>query len=205
MSLRDEIPSGRTSVTDCDGWREFCHYASRYLDVLRDGCPTLEYIVDGYSYAEKRYKDIAVDIEQIFGPWHQWDIVEVGGGYGGQARVMKDKYPCSYSILDLPEPLELQRAFLLAHGQGLAESLPRTPDLFISNYALSEGTREMQDEYIPIAASSRRGYVIWNGWTHDTYTKEEFSSFIPGSFWIEEIPHPHAHPENKCLLWSESA
>ncbi len=196
----DHIPVGRTSITDRDDWREFCLQAAGNLSMLNDDDLLVMYVVDGIDYATRRYKRIAERLRRMFGSWKGWRVVEVGGGYGGQAKVMFDRYPFTYSSIDLPEPLVLQHAFLATYGYSISPvELPA--DLFISNYAISECRRREQRKYMRIAAQCERGYITWNGWTHNTYTRDELAAFIPGSEWVEELAHPHAHPLNGCLVW----
>lgn len=199
MTYLEVIPAGRTSITDRDDWRRFCRRATADLTLIRDGEPVLERTIEGVSYAEARYERIASRLQRLFGSWAGWHIVEVGGGYGGQARVLLDRHPCTYWIHDLPEPAELQHAYLAAHGHHLADL--GAGDLFLSNYAISEGSRDMQEAFLRVAAECPRGYITWNGWTHDAYTRREFAAQIPGSKWIRELSHPHANPRNGCLVW----
>ncbi len=199
----DIIPMGRTSITDKDDWRTFCQNAAADLTMIRDGDGILERTIEGISYATRRYERIADRLEGMFGSWEGWRILEVGGGYGGQAKIMLDRHPCDYSIIDLPEPASLQHAYLESVGYTLADvHLPG--DLFISNYALSECRLAEQRKYARLAVRCARGYITWNGWSHSTsFSRSQLAALIPGSRWEAELPHPNAHPLNGCLVWGD--
>jgi hypothetical protein len=212
MTLLDLIPDDRTSITDTDRWREFCARAAEDLSLLDVNEGVFFEVICRRDHAEARYQLITERIDDLFGSWEDWRILEVGGGYGRQALSMLQRYPCSYSILDLPEPLALQRAFLATYGYALVEDAGPA-DLFISNYALSECSHDIQRRYLWRAAQCARGYITWNGWTHDTLSREEFQEAIPGSVWIEELyvpsPDPREHDwawhkKNGCLIWNRS-
>ncbi len=193
----DVLEPGQTAVTDQQEWRQFCLDAVKDLSLVRDGT-VLDEVLGGVTFATERYKLIADRLEYLFGPWKGWKIVEVGAGYGGQARELMTRHSCSYSTVDLPEAMELQYAYLASHGLWLTR-ISRA-DLFISNYALSECRRETAARYLKIAERSPRGYITWNGWSvRDTPSKLEFRAAIPGSRWLPE--DPPADERNECLVW----
>lgn len=74
-------------------------------------------------------------------------VIEIGGGYGGQCLVMKEVVDVEYTIVDIPEALELSKAYLEANkvvaGYVSSEAVPMmTCDLMISDYCLSELDKE---------------------------------------------------------------
>ncbi len=192
----------RTSVTDTEAWRSFCVAAAEDLSLIGEEHPTLDYVISGYAFARSRYLKIARRMQMLYGPWTGWLIVEVGAGYGGQAEVLLGLHPCRYATVDLPEPAALQKAYLASKGFALEESYESPADLFLSNYAMSECTREVQEQYLRLAAACPRGYITWNGWSLSplAQTKEEYQAMIPGSRWISEDP-PSPAPWNSTLVW----
>ncbi len=129
-------------------------------------------------------------------------IVEIGGGYGGQAWALS-KFCCysNYDIIDLPEVNALQLKYL--RKLGIEDVFVWNSDnyksnqryhivgawhFFISNYALSEVQEPLQTEYVKnIALNCEHGYITSNGKIHAMdLIKERFpdtfkiSSDIPG-------------------------
>ena len=138
-----------------------------------------------------RYIKVVSDLTMLFGDLRQWDVVEIGAGYGGQCKIISDVYDVSsYTIYDLEPVARLAGKFLqrmvpaaagtvrFADFRRLADGTPRTYDLVISNWALSECTRQIQDLYIEhVLRRSRRGYITYNQISQpygiDSYTKPE--------------------------------
>ena len=115
-----------------------------------------------------RYIKVAGDLNKLFGSLDNYSIVEIGGGYGGQCKIIADlfKYK-NYTIIDLPEMLELAKKYL--QSRGVENITYLTPDqalfdhpidLVISNYAFSELTDYWRDIYSKnILACAQRGYL----------------------------------------------
>lgn len=116
-----------------------------------------------------RYIKIAGDLEKLFPNLATFRILEIGGGYGGQCKVLSDLFGfVKYSIIDLPECLPLIAKFLNAQQVKNVQTLFRQEekeeyDLFISNYAFSEIDREEQLFYLnQFISSIPRGYITYN-------------------------------------------
>ncbi len=137
------------------------------------GDPPLTH-VDGLGDASiytLRYIKIAYDMRRLFGSLDGLHIVEIGGGYGGQCAILSRLFKlASYTIIDLPEVLQLQRAYLQALEIGSVEFLTKDDvaaerrwDLAISNYAYSELSEELRAFYLDrVLARSDRGFMLWN-------------------------------------------
>lgn len=121
--------------------------------------------------ATLRYIKIAGDLEALFGSLNEKTIVEIGGGYGGQCRILSTLFSFKeYIIIDLPEVLNLARKYLDQLGVKNVRYL--TPDqvlpnmscdLVISNYAFSECFYKAQVEYMEkIIKHAGCGYMICN-------------------------------------------
>ena len=138
-----------------------------------------------------RYIKVLSDLQMLFGDLDGWDVVEIGAGYGGQCKIINDLYDfSSYTIYDLEPVARLAQKYLrrvgsfavdklrLADFRRLGQDKRRMYDLVISNWALSECTKEIQDLYIEhVLRRSRRGYITYNQISHrcgiDSYRKSE--------------------------------
>jgi len=127
-----------------------------------------------------RYMAVLADLYYIFGDLTNFDILEIGGGYGGEALTIQTVYDVrSYLIIDLPEVLALisryldnfpfaKRKMLFAdysHGTPavISDRKKKTYDLCISNYAFSELGDKLQKLYWNTALQyCERGYFTDN-------------------------------------------
>lgn len=138
-------------------------------------------------------------------------ILEIGGGYGGLCLYIKKIFTevdVDYTIIDLPEPSALQNKFLQTTEQSNARSVScftidelaasQTFDLVISNYCVSELSRQNQEEYFSkLINKCDKKFFIWNYLTRkkklfffktldiDFINKEEYvfekeRPFLPG-------------------------
>ncbi|MFI5735117.1 putative sugar O-methyltransferase [Kribbella sp. NPDC051587] len=163
-----------------------------------------------YSASTCRYVKVAAEIKAMYGgDLSQIDIVEIGGGYGGQALVIDRLFsPRSYTIVDLPEALELQHRYLqasdfrsslrLISNGAIPASWPSS--LFISNYALTEVRRPIGIRYLEaFALSASAGYVIGNRLSSKNLTKKDILARLPEARVQPEIPLTFRH--NYLLTW----
>ena len=161
-----------------------------------------------------RYAKITLDLEKLFGSTKDFKIAEIGIGYGGQClAIYQQNTFSSYSLYDLPQVIQLARKYLKIfhtnHYQIIDGdiSVENNYDLLISNYAFSEITRDLQEEYMSsIVSKSKRGYVIYNDIgtsDFDTMPIAEFLNRIPGSIVLHEIPL--THPRNKLVVWGHTS
>lgn len=118
-----------------------------------------------------RYLKVYFEIKGLFQPKNLHKIVEIGGGFGGQAAVFGKLSEFErYTIYDLPEVIALQKVFLKSAevGGNFEFQDGRTPikiesDLVVSNYALSEMNRSLQLQYIEnVLRTAKSGYLTWN-------------------------------------------
>lgn len=180
----------------------------RYLKVLGDLLRYFPYVMNGPNSS----------------------IVEIGGGYGGQKLII-DLYrvesfplynPISYTMIDLYEPIQLQKAYHEIHKIGeMTQKVnywvyPDNKeqiecggpyDLCISNYAFSECYKEVQDLYIEkVLLKSTMGYITLNdikeeGKRYDFYSYNDLLKIIPGSRLVDETPI--SANGNKVLIWGD--
>ena len=183
--------------------------------------------VGDWSPTTLRYLKILSDLETLFGDLSGLHIVEIGAGYGGQCRLILARFPvASYTILDLPEPGALAARYLAALGaRGISvnpppEQLRAQPiDLAISNYALSEIRRSVQQDYLDrVVMRARRGYMLWNEPAlrflakrrlppkDRPYTAEEAARQIPGSRVVREgsmLLRGDRQLANSLIIWGD--
>lgn len=172
-----------------------------------------------FSPTNLRYIKIGGEIEYFFGDLEGKTIIEIGGGYGGQCKILSDLFKFKeYILVDLPEVLALARKYLERVGVEnvtylTMEQLPqnRTYDLVISNFALSECSRKVQKTYLnQVLAVSLGGFIYCNQmrWMPDT------APFRPREM-IEEIKKIGRKPklyeempltarDNYLVVWKES-
>ncbi len=149
----------------------FKHNLSTIQENDKVGNPRL-ILIDGQPFAATtlRYawnvRDMDINGVQL----DYADVVEVGGGYGGLCRMIHAFHtPRSYTIVDLPEALALARRYLDENGvRNVAYvscfdygELPI--DTFVSNYALTELTKNVQAGYVDkLMRRAKNGYVTYN-------------------------------------------
>lgn len=177
----------------------------RFVENDRFGDPQVFSYADGswrFSPTTLRYIKVVSDLIDLFGELAGMRIIEIGGGYGGQCKIIADVFEFqSYTLVDLPPVAALQRKYLsLLNVAGCRCITPDQLtdgeyDLIISNYALSELDRSAQDAYTDtVLQHSQRGYLTWNS---------------------EQMPHvhrlpapvtqleerPRTGPANKIFVW----
>ncbi len=157
-----------------------------------------------------RYIKILNDLINLFGDLTNYSIVEIGVGYGGQSKIIQDQFEVKeYNYIDLPEVLNLTKKYLeIFNFENLNfldfKDLPNKKyDLIISNYAITECSKEIQDIYIEkIINNSKHCYIIGNDiGTHfnlKNYNKNDWFEILPKSKFLEESPKTH---QNNYLLY----
>lgn len=144
------------------------------------------------------------------------NIVEIGGGYGGQCRIILSYlHDIKYSLVDLPEVLLLMKRYLdefptnrsVNFIDGTSELAEKTYDLVISNYAVSEMTRKVQEIYLEkIICHAKCGFIIWNNLSFRMgkggYSLEQFIERIPNASVIKE--EPQTGIDNCIIIWGNN-
>ena len=167
-----------------------------------------------FSPTTLRYIKVLSDLITMFGPLDGLNIIEIGGGYGGQCFITASMFRlASYTIVDLAPCLRLQGTYLtqldvqnVHFVQGDQLPAAESYDLAISNYAFSECTRKIQETYLThVLARAARGYLTCN-W----FSPRHFRSFGPSDL-LEAIPmsrllpeEPLTAPENRIWIWGDA-
>jgi hypothetical protein len=158
-----------------------------------------------------RYVFVHLKLRELFGNLDDKKILEIGGGFGGQAAVSTYLAPnLSWIIYDLPEVSRLQAKFIdsvnpkadVSYLSGI-EIVENSGDLLISNYALSEVSRKLQLEYLSkVARNCAMGYMAWNLISElngDGLSVQDVLDILPNSVAIDE--NPLTDSGNKIIYW----
>ena len=147
------------------------------------------------SPTQLRYVCVRGDMENVCGPLTDKKIVEIGGGYGGQAQVCLagEQAAAHYRVLDLrvvqrlcrkyiQKSLPADRAKRFTTGKRFLRDhdlFQEKFDVFHSNFALSELPRKIQKPYVRLAQRTPYGFVTWNHGVHaDAMNGTEFASLM---------------------------
>lgn len=117
-----------------------------------------------------RYIKVLADLMDLFGRLDDMNIVEIGGGYGGQCKIISDiANVASYTLIDRHEALLLSNKYLKYHKvnnvvlREVDDEAEIHYDLCISNYAFAEIPRSYQNLYAEkVIKNSDRGYMTCN-------------------------------------------
>jgi len=158
-----------------------------------------------------RYINVLSDLVYHFGDLTNISIIEIGVGYGGQSKIIQDYFNIKeYNFVDLPEVLNLTKRYLKKYNYDNLHfldfnNLPdKKYDLIISNYAITECSKDIQDLYLEkIIANSTNGYITGNDigkcFNINNYNKNEWSQKIKNSKLFDEIPM--THHDNYILIF----
>lgn len=160
-----------------------------------------------------RYAKVHEDLRNLFGSLENYSVVEIGCGYGGLAVQLAYGEQLEYfAIADL-EPVEKLAMKYIGGVLPEKKSLIRRAsavdvdqiDLVISNYAFSELTRDLQDEYLEkFILRSKRGYMIYNHINPSefkSYSARDICEKIPGAQLKQEIPL--TDETNVLIVWGD--
>ncbi len=126
-----------------------------------------------WSPTTLRYIYTAFMLRKQFGELHNSTILEIGGGYGGQAAILMTQFNVKkYGIFDLNEVVGLISKYLNVHNFKQAVTYNQDQfiemesiesDLVISDFAFSELSGISQDLYFEkVIRHSKRGYMTLN-------------------------------------------
>lgn len=211
---------------------EHCNYQNglEYLEVIKRDHPFLLKYFDKFKASEQfgnprtyiynsvilspttlRYIKVLSDLIKYHGNLDGFRIAEIGGGYGGQAKIISDVFKFRYyHLIDLPQANLLSRKFLNKCGvENVRFSAPdqlvkEEYDLVISNYAFTELLRNIQNHYYDmIISGSKRGYMTCNTQLNhmNAYMPEDYIAISPTIVFMKE--EPVTNPDNFIVYWNE--
>jgi putative sugar O-methyltransferase len=143
-----------------------------------------------------RYIKNTYDILNYFKGIEIKNIVEIGGGYGGLCKVMSSVIDFdNYLLFDLPQPNKLSKKYISMFPDiepkvqiltiDELEELEGV-DLVVSNYAFSELSRDLQDEYYEkIISKSSNFYMMFNPISNTNLQFDEFLEITSEKFTVE--------------------
>ncbi|PJD97811.1 MAG: hypothetical protein CK425_01385 [Parachlamydia sp.] len=182
------------------------------------GTPMVYFYPDLGGYASPttlRYVKIAGELKELFGSLHGKRIIELGGGYGGQCKILSDLFAFeSYHHIDLPEPLALITKYLTAMQVSNTvmtasdECQEESCDLFISNFGFCECSRSAQEEYMQkYILKSKAGYMILSN-AREYLTPKPFSlmeirrELLKGGYKVKlYAEEPSTNKKNILIVW----
>ena len=196
---------------------ELLKYADNFIKSENIGNPVIYYydIMQNYlSPTTCRYIKVLSDLIKLFGSLDNIDIVEIGGGYGGQCKIIHDVFkPKTYTIIDLDYAMKLAKRFLDYFNikpifRTVTDINVKSYDLCISNYAFSELDRSYQDFYAEkIIKLSKKGYMTCNLMglrdREGAFTTDELKSLKENSEILPEVPK--SFNNNLIFIWNHIA
>lgn len=169
-----------------------------------------------FSPTTLRYMKIAGDLKKQFHDLGNLHIVEIGGGYGGQCKIINDLGGfASYTIIDLPQCNALSKKYLSALNIKNVKFIDNDKisqaanyDLVISNYAFSEIDREEQMAYInAIIGRTPNGYMTINfiseSFNLQSLSVDDLMSMLLSRGFKGKIEKefPITNPDNLLITW----
>jgi len=161
-----------------------------------------------------RYLKVLMDLRELFGPLGKLRISEIGVGFGGQASLIQSmEGSAAYNLYDIPPVLDLSRFFIERLGingnftyLNGREPVTKLSDLLLSNYAFSELTASLQEDYLhKVLLNSKRGYITWNSLAYKHlggYSLADLIRHIPNCELLPEVPL--TAEGNAILVWGHS-
>jgi hypothetical protein len=191
-------------------WKE--EYTKVLVDIDKIGEPKkYKFHYGTFSPTLLRYLKVYIDLKKYFGSLGELKLTEIGVGFGGQASLIsKLDRPLSYSLYDIPPVLNLAKRFI--NDVGVSgnfafidgrDPAPSEQDLVISNYAFSELSLPVQEQYLNnVILSSSAGYITWNSLSAkqlNGHSLAELIRLIPGSQIVTE--EPNTSKDNVIIIW----
>lgn len=148
------------------------------------------------------FMNIVQSLKHNFGDISNFNIVEIGSGYGGQAKIVLDYGVNTYSCVDVKETLSLCNKYLNLFNYTntnfykTTEIPVKSYDLVISNWCLSEFDREGISFYIDtIIKHCKFGYFLMNIWDdRKEFLIDEMKKHFSSVEVLPEYPKTHNNP-----------
>lgn len=164
-----------------------------------------------------RYLKVSSDLAGLFGEdMNGAHVAEIGCGFGAQAFINDQLLGVAKTTLfDLPLVNELIKRYLNTRplngafeAKAINEVQKNDYDLVISNYAISELPRKLQEVYIrKVVSSSKRGYLTMNSGLRKIDAPhrlllDEYKKLIPAFSVYDESPK--TGPNNYMIVWGHN-
>lgn len=160
--IAEEFQFLRASKRWDDFWKGLLGEDLAGCPPLRKDIPTSSGNLIHHAYHLEQFADAS-----NVAPWEFESVFEFGGGYGGMCRIfLRLGFPGSYTILDFPEFIALQRYYLSLAGLNTRsvkwiDSVEALSDrdmdssLVIATWSLSETPRSVRDRFIQLAGKPK--------------------------------------------------
>jgi len=158
------------------------------------------------------FANVLADIRRQFGNLHNIDVIEIGSGYGGQAKILLDSDMDikNYSVIDIPSTLGVCNKYLSHFNHTnvnyttTSEVSNMSADLVISNWCLSELDEQGIQFYIDtVIRHCQNGYFLMNTWdARKDFLVEAIKPYFTNINITPEYPKTH-HNENWVLVVSK--
>jgi putative sugar O-methyltransferase len=148
------------------------------------------------------FMNIVQSLRNNFGDISKFNIVEIGSGYGGQAKIILDYGVKNYNCIDVKETLSLCKKYIdLFNYKNInfyktTEIPVNTYDLVISNWCLSEFDIEGIRFYIEtVIKHCNYGYFLMNIWDdRKDFLVNEIRKYFSSVEILPEYSKPHSTP-----------
>lgn len=188
---------------------DLLNYFDKFKTSDKFGSPQI-YDFEGLFIAPSTLRDIKVlsDLIKYFGNLNQFKIAEIGGGYGGLCKIIKDMFDVNYHMIDLLEVNLLAERFLMSTGKNNIRfstwnMLQKEDyDLIIAVGSFTEMNREIQDYYNEmIIKNSQNGYMVGSITLNpnNCYQIADYKKMGEVVFTKED---PNTHPTNFIMYWN---
>jgi|21_taG_2_1085346.scaffolds.fasta_scaffold11965_2 hypothetical protein len=185
----------------------------KYFDKFREndsvgGPPTFVCGEDGeFSPNTMRYTKALGDLQKYFGDLTDADIVEIGSGFGGQAKIISCVYDIkSYTMIDCFEAIKLVEKCMSKYDLAFDQHYYDIDNIKIKDYhlgisdsAISEMNDDSFDFYLEdVLSKTKYTYCTMN----DVYRKDiSISKFKNVFSSVEVIPdRPSMNQQNECYI-----
>lgn len=180
---------------------------SKYLENDKYGNPLLyKYPKATISPGTLYFLNILQSLRYNFGDLSKFDIVEIGGGYGGQGKIIIDSGIQSYSFIDVAETLGLCKKYIeLFNHKCDYFCFPITPardfDLVLSNWCLSEFDNNGIEFYFEnVIKNCQNGFFLMNIWDErKSFLLNLANKYFESVSCIPEYPKTHEN-DNWTLI-----
>lgn len=158
------------------------------------------------------FANVLADLRRQFGNLHNIDVIEIGSGYGGQAKILLDSdiNIKNYSVIDIAPTLGVCKKYLSHFNHTNVKYMTTSQidftaaDLVISNWCLSELDEQGIQFYIDsVIRHCQHGYFLMNAWdTRGDFLLQAIKPYFKDIKVTPEYPKTHVN-DNWLLVVSK--